>query len=145
MYLRTSYSLLVIFMVFISPFNSSKETFNAVRICGIIALEVIALYKDAIFIGKDGSCNLKHGQNYRIEIVENKSVSRFRFRFYVFIHGIGIPYDTMAAIKKNWQFSSFFTKNICNDIFFAIPLYHKTKQQSFYCTQYKLKTQMIIK
>ena len=48
-------------------------------------------------------------------------------------------------IKKNRAFLSFFRKNIWNDRFFAIPLYHKTKQQSFYCTQYKLKTQMIIK
>ena len=58
--------------------------------------------KDARFIGKDGSCNLKHGQIYRIEIVENKPDSRFRFR--VFVDGLGIPYDTMNAIKKNWIF-----------------------------------------
>jgi hypothetical protein len=39
---------------------------------------------------------------YRIEIVEQKPSARFRFR--VFVNGIGIPYDTMNAIKKNWAF-----------------------------------------
>ena len=63
--------------------------------------EVIALHKDARFIGKDGSCGLERMKVYRIEIVENPSA---RFRFRVFVNGLGIPYDTMNAIKKNWQF-----------------------------------------
>lgn len=58
--------------------------------------------KDARFIGKDGSCGLRKMKIYRIEIVENKPTAQFRFR--VFVGNLGIPYDTMNAIKKNWQF-----------------------------------------
>ena len=60
------------------------------------------MHKDARFIGKDGSCDLQRMKVYRIEIIENKPSARFRFR--VFVNGIGIPYDTMNAIKKNWTF-----------------------------------------
>jgi hypothetical protein len=57
---------------------------------------------DARFIGKDGSCDLKRMNVYRIEIIENKPTSRYRFT--VFVNGLGIPYDTMKGIKKNWLF-----------------------------------------
>ena len=60
------------------------------------------MHKSARFIGKDGSCGLQRMKIYRIEIVEQKPSSRFRFR--VFVNGIGIPYDTMNAIQKNWKF-----------------------------------------
>ena len=60
------------------------------------------MHKDARFIGKDGSCGLQRMKIYRIDIVEQKPSSRFRFR--VFVNGIGIPYDTMNAIQKNWKF-----------------------------------------
>lgn len=55
---------------------------------------------DAQFIGKDGSCGLKRGQIYRIEIVENP---QDRYRFRVWVNGRGIPYDTMNGIRKNWE------------------------------------------
>ena len=55
----------------------------------------------ARFIGKDGSCHLERLKIYKIEIIENPS-SRYRFR--VFVNGLGIPYDTMKGIKKNWLF-----------------------------------------
>lgn len=59
--------------------------------------------KSARFIGKDGSCNLTHGKVYRIEIVDNTKVKNARFNFRVYVDGLGIPYDTMNAIKKNWE------------------------------------------
>ena len=59
------------------------------------------MHKDARFIGKDGSCGLQSMKVYKIEIVEQKPSARFRFR--VFVNGIGIPYDSMNAIKKNWK------------------------------------------
>ena len=57
--------------------------------------------KQARFIGKDGSCGLKRMKIYNIEIVENEQKHRFRYR--VFVDNVGIPYDTMNAIKKNWE------------------------------------------
>lgn len=58
----------------------------------------------AKFIGKNGSCNLKHGQIYRIEIVETKPTARFHFYLFVDDRFFGIPYDTMKGIRKNWLF-----------------------------------------
>ena len=58
-------------------------------------------YRIAMFIGKDGSCGLKNGRTYCIEIWERKSYGWPNYRVYV--NGIGIPYDTMNAIKKNWK------------------------------------------
>lgn len=58
---------------------------------------------DARFIGKDGSCNLEHGKIYPIEIVDNRDNPHARFNFRVFVYGLGIPYDTMDGITKNWK------------------------------------------
>lgn len=58
------------------------------------------MFRNARFIGTDGSCGLKNGEVYLIEIVETHAP----YRFYVIVNGLGIPYDTMAAIKKNWRF-----------------------------------------
>ena len=63
--------------------------------------------KYARFIGKDGSCGLEHGRVYKIDIRDNKSFfdPEPTFRYHVFPDNrIGIPYDTMTAIKKNWKF-----------------------------------------
>lgn len=59
--------------------------------------------QDARFIGKDGSCGLKRLSVYSIEIVDQRNDRHSRFNFRVFVNGIGIPYDTMNGIKKNWQ------------------------------------------
>ena len=58
----------------------------------------------AMFIGKNGSCNLEHGKIYPIEIVDNRDNPHSRFNFRLFVDDFGIPYDTMQAIKKNWKF-----------------------------------------
>lgn len=60
--------------------------------------------QDARFIGKHGSCGLVKGQIYRIEIVDNRNNPHAQFNFRVYVDGIGIPYDTMTAIRKNWEF-----------------------------------------
>ena len=57
--------------------------------------------KRARFIGKNGSCGLKRMKIYYIEVVENRN-SQYRYRVYV--DDFGIPYDTAAAINKNWEF-----------------------------------------
>ena len=75
--------------------------------CSIISTEVITVRKYARFIGKDGSCGLEHGRVYKIDIRDNKSFfdPEPTFRYHVFPDNrIGIPYDTMTAIKKNWKF-----------------------------------------
>ena len=62
---------------------------------------------EARFIGMNGSAGLKHGKKYQIEIKDNtnKLIFRGRYDFYVYVNGtFGIPYDTMKAIKKNWEF-----------------------------------------
>ena len=61
---------------------------------------------DARFIGKNGSCGLEHGKMYRIEIIDNRENKHSRFNYRVFVGGVGIPYDTMTAIKKNWLIAS---------------------------------------
>lgn len=60
----------------------------------------IHMHVTARFIGHDGSCGLKHMQSYRIEIIETPK-ARYRFRLYV--NNLGIPYDSMEAIKANWK------------------------------------------
>ena len=57
--------------------------------------------KIARFIGADGSCGLKRMKIYRIEIVEDQ---KDKYRYRVYINNLGITYDTMAAINKNWDF-----------------------------------------
>lgn len=56
---------------------------------------------EAEFIGKDGSCGLHTGQRYPIEIRQHEAGDFANYRVYVF--SLGIPYDTMEAIKKNWK------------------------------------------
>ena len=58
---------------------------------------------DARFIGTDGSCGLRKGQIYRIEIVDNSDNLKRKYRYRVWVNGIGIPYDTMNGIRKNWK------------------------------------------
>ena len=63
--------------------------------------------RTATFIGKDGSCGLVHGKMYTIQIIDNrgKLFGNDPFGFRVVVDDrIGIPYDTMNGIKKNWDF-----------------------------------------
>ena len=55
----------------------------------------------ARFIGRDGSCGLARMQIYRIEIIDNGPDAEHRYR--LFVNGLGIPYDTMTGIRKNWK------------------------------------------
>ena len=56
------------------------------------------MYRLAEFIGTDGSCGLKHGQSYLIKISNRPR------RYYGHVKGqLGIPYDTINAIKNNWK------------------------------------------
>lgn len=59
--------------------------------------------KYARFIGEDGSCGLKKMHVYRIDIQDNRDNQHDHFNFRVFVNGVGIPYDTIEAIKKNWE------------------------------------------
>lgn len=59
---------------------------------------------DARFIGKDGSCGLQRMKIYRIEIEDHRNDRHDWANFRVFVNGIGIPYDTMNGIKKNWKY-----------------------------------------
>ena len=58
--------------------------------------------RTARFIGKDGSAGLHKDEVYQIEIVYNRG-KRDWADWRVFVNDIGIPYDTMNAIKKNWE------------------------------------------
>ena len=88
--------------------HSSHGFFIVPPLCAIMVTEVIALHKDAKFIGKNGSCGLINGKIYRIDISDNRTIfnPNPKHRYTVFPDGIsfGIPYDTMNAIKKNWKF-----------------------------------------
>ena len=59
--------------------------------------------KFARFKGKDGSCGLKKMHIYKIDIQDNRWNSHDHFNFRVFVNGLGIPYDSIEAIKKNWE------------------------------------------
>lgn len=65
--------------------------------------EVVMLYiKEitAVFKGRDGSMGFRKGQEYKLWYFEMNG------RFYIsrrFDNATAIPYDTMTAIKKNWN------------------------------------------
>ena len=54
----------------------------------------------ATFKGRDGSMGFRRGQEYKLWYFEKNN------RFYIgrpFEDAIAIPYDTITAIKKNWD------------------------------------------
>lgn len=54
----------------------------------------------AVFKGRDGSMGFRRGQEYKLWYFEKNG------RFYIsrpFEDATAIPYDTIAAIKKNWE------------------------------------------
>lgn len=54
----------------------------------------------AVFKGKNGSMGFRTGQEYKLWYFEKGG------RFYIsrpFEDATAIPYDTIAAIKKNWE------------------------------------------
>ena len=54
----------------------------------------------AIFIGADGSMGLRQGKTYQVVLNFVKN------RIYATLSeaSISIPYDTMSALVKNWEF-----------------------------------------
>ena len=58
--------------------------------------------RTARFIGKDESAGLYKNEVYQIEIVDNRG-KRDCANWRVFINDIGIPYDTINAINKNYE------------------------------------------
>lgn len=54
----------------------------------------------AKFLGKDGSCGFRNGQVYLLWIVQDRGKIYISRRS---MDAMAIPYDTMSAVKKNWE------------------------------------------
>lgn len=64
-------------------------------------MKVVLREITAVFSGKDGSMGFRNGHEYKLWFFEKNG------RYYIsrrFEDAIAIPYDTMAALRKNWMF-----------------------------------------
>lgn len=62
----------------------------------------------ARFIGKDGSCGLSHGKVYLVMVSRLTCGSDIELRLCDNMsRGMNIPYSTMRALVKNWDFNPY--------------------------------------
>lgn len=54
----------------------------------------------AVFLGRDGSCGFRTGKEYDLWMFERNDKIYISRRS---MDAMAIPYDTMAAVRKNWS------------------------------------------